>query len=291
MQGANDTACDLHAPAETGRARRLAPNVVRVVAPNPSPLTGPGTNTYVLGSGPGFLVVDPGPDDSTHIDRILAVTNARISVVLCTHSHPDHSPGAAVLKALTKAVVRGRPAPRDEYQDGSYRPDDTLVDGALIEAPGVTVRVLHTPGHASNHVCLLLEPEGWLLTGDHLMHGSTVVILPPDGSMRLYVESLRRLRALPLAALLPGHGAVIADPPGEIDRVIAHRSRREGKVVDALVQCGVPVTLDALLPVVYADTPVMLHPLARESLLAHLQKLLEEKRVVRDGERWAWLAA
>ena len=193
---------------------RLAPNLQRLVAPNPSPLTGPGTNTYVVGFGPSYLVVDPGPDDTTHVDRILAATNGRISHVLCTHSHPDHSPGAAALKARTQAVVLGRPAPRDEHQDDSYRPDRTLDDGDVIEVSGAEVRALHTPGHASNHVCLLLEPEGWLLTGDHLMGGSTVVILPPDGSMRLYLESLRRLRTLPLTALLPGHGAVMPDPLG-----------------------------------------------------------------------------
>jgi glyoxylase-like metal-dependent hydrolase (beta-lactamase superfamily II) len=282
---------DLLAPAETGRTRRLAPNLQRLVAPNPGPLTGPGTNTYVVGLGPGFLVVDPGPDDETHVDRILVATNGRISHVLCTHSHPDHSPGAAALKACTHAVVMGQPAPRDEHQDDSYRPDRTLDDGDVIEAPGAAVRAFHTPGHASNHVCLLLEPEGWLLTGDHLMGGSTVVILPPDGSMRLYLESLRRLRTLPLTALLPGHGAVMPDPLGEIDRVIAHRLQRESKVVAGLRQLGGAASLSELLPIVYADTPVALHPLARYSLLAHLQKLVEERRVAQDGERWAWLAA
>lgn len=282
---------DLFAPAETGSVRRLASNLQRLVAPNPSPLTGPGTNTYVVGSGPSYLVVDPGPDDTTHVDRILAATNGRISHVLCTHSHPDHSPGAAALKARTQAVVLGQPAPRDEHQDDSYRPDRTLDDGDFIEVSGAGVRALHTPGHASNHVCLLFEAEGWLLTGDHLMNGSTVVILPPDGSMRLYLESLRRLRTLPLTALLPGHGAVMPDPLGEIDRVIAHRLQRESKVVAGLLQLGGAATLGELVPIVYADTPVALHPLARYSLLAHLQKLVEERRVAQDGERWAWLAA
>jgi glyoxylase-like metal-dependent hydrolase (beta-lactamase superfamily II) len=130
-----------------------------------------------------------------------------------------------------------------------------------------------------------------LLTGDHLMSGSTVVILPPDGSMRLYLDSLRRLRTLPLTALLPGHGAVMPDPLGEIDRVLAHRLRRESKVVNGLLQLGGTATLGELVPIVYADTPVALHPLARYSLLAHLQKLLEERRVAQDGERWTWLAA
>jgi glyoxylase-like metal-dependent hydrolase (beta-lactamase superfamily II) len=282
---------DLFAPAATGSVRRLAPNLQRLVAPNPGPLTGPGTNTYVIGCGPHYVVIDPGPDDTTHVDRILAATSARISHVLCTHSHPDHSPGAAALKALTQAVVLGQPAPRDEYQDESYRPDRTLEDGDIIKVTGAGIRVLHTPGHASNHVCLLLEPEGWLLTGDHLMSGSTVVILPPDGSMRLYLESLRRLRTLPVTALLPGHGAAMPDPHGEIDRVIAHRLQREVKVVTGLLELGGAATLGELVPIVYADTPVALHALARYSLLAHLQKLLEERRVAQDGERWTWLAA
>jgi glyoxylase-like metal-dependent hydrolase (beta-lactamase superfamily II) len=284
-------AADLFAAASTGAVRRLAPNLQRIVAPNPGPLTGPGTNTYIAGHGPGFVVIDPGPDDTTHIDRILATTNARISHVLCTHSHPDHSPGAAALKALTQAIVLGQPAPGDEHQDESYRPDGPLDDGDVIDASGTRLRAYHTPGHASNHVCLLLEPEGWLLTGDHLMSGSTVVILPPDGSMRLYLESLRRLRTLPLRALLPGHGAVMPDPLGEIDRVIAHRLKRESKVVDGLLELGGAATLAELVPLVYADTPVALHGLARYSLLAHLQKLLEERRVAQDGERWTWLAA
>jgi len=289
--GVDADADDLFAPALTGALRRLAPNLQRIVAPNPGPLTGPGTNTYVAGSGPAFIVIDPGPDDATHIDRILAATNARIRHVLCTHSHPDHSPGAATLKSLTQAIVLGRPAPGDEHQDESYRPDGPLDDGDVVEAGGIRLRALHTPGHASNHVCLLVEPEGWLLTGDHLMSGSTVVILPPDGSMRLYLESLRRLRTLPLTALLPGHGAVMPDAIGEIDRVIAHRFKREGKLVSGLLELGGAATLDELLPVVYADTPVALHALARYSLLAHLQKLLEERRVARVGDRWTWLAA
>ncbi len=152
----------------------------------------------------------------------------------------------------------------------------------MLAAGGGTLRVLHTPGHASNHVCLLLEQQGWLLTGDHLMSGSTVVILPPDGSMRLYLQSLVRLRTLPLAALLPGHGGAILDPPAEIDRVIAHRSKREDKVVAALRREGA-ASLDVLLPRVYDDTPVALHWLARFSLLAHLQKLVEEERADADG--------
>jgi glyoxylase-like metal-dependent hydrolase (beta-lactamase superfamily II) len=274
--------------ARTGEAARLAPNLLRIVAPNPSPLTGPGTNTYVLGVGPSYLVIDPGPADHAHLERIVAATQGRVAQVLCTHSHSDHSPGAAALARRTGATVHGRPAPGDDYQDGSYAPDATIEDGELFDVPGAVVRAVHTPGHASNHVCFLLVSEGWLFTGDHLMNGSTVVILPPDGSMRLYLESLRRLRELSLTALLPGHGAAMPQASDEIDRVIAHRLAREGKVVEALRRQGRAATLASLLPEVYDDTPVALHGLARHSLLAHLLKLLEEGRAARDGDRWTW---
>ena len=278
---------ELHAPARTGGAAQLAPHVRRIVAPNPSPLTGPGTNTYVIGSAAGCIVVDPGPDDRAHLERVLAAAPGPIGGVLCTHSHTDHSPGATWLRAATGAPVCGRPPPADEYQDEAYAPDRSIEDGDMFEAGAARLRAVHTPGHASNHVCFLLEAEGWLLTGDHLMSGSTVVILPPDGSMRLYLESLRRLRAMPVRALLPGHGAVIANAPEEIDRVIAHRLKREAKVVAALGRVDGGALLDALLPVVYDDTPTALHVLARHSLLAHLQKLLEEGRALLEGDVWS----
>ncbi|HET7201897.1 MAG TPA: MBL fold metallo-hydrolase [Steroidobacteraceae bacterium] len=282
---------ELLTPARTGEAARLAPQLQRIVAPNPGPLTGPGTNTYVLGTGATHIVIDPGPADAAHVERIVAAAAGRIVYVLCTHSHTDHSPGAAMLARRTGAPVHGRPAPTDDYQDETYAPEATIADGDVYAVPGATVRALHTPGHASNHVCFLLEPEGWLVTGDHLMSGSTVVILPPDGSMRAYLESLRRLRTLPLAALVPGHGAVMPDAHGEIDRVIAHRLKREAKVIEALRRQGPVATLETLVPEVYDDTPVALHGFARFSLLAHLQKLDEEGRVARDGDHWAWRGA
>jgi glyoxylase-like metal-dependent hydrolase (beta-lactamase superfamily II) len=282
------TSDDWLAPAITGSVVRLAPTLQRIVAPNPSPLTGAGTNTYVLGTAGRYFVIDPGPDDATHLERILAAAPGRIDAVLCTHSHPDHSPGAAALKRQTGATVYGRPAPDDGHQDESYAPDATIDDGAVFELTDVRLRAVHTPGHASNHVCFLSEPHGWLFTGDHLMSGSTVVILPPDGSMRRYIESLEHLRTLALTALVPGHGAVMPGAIAEIDRVIAHRLAREHKVIVALQRQGDAATLDALVPDVYADTPVALHRLARYSLLAHLQKLDEEGRVTHDGERWAW---
>ncbi len=287
--GSPSDAIDLHASPDTGSIRRIASNVWRIVAPNPSPLTGPGTNTYVVGAR-RRVVIDPGPVDDVHIDRILAVTGGRVERILCTHSHPDHSPGAVPLRARTGAPVFGLPAPDDGHQDPTYAPDNSWTDGDWIEDDGLRLRVLHTPGHASNHVCLLDEASGLLFTGDHLMSGSTVVILPPDGSMRLYLESLRRLRALPVGHLAPGHGSVIGDGHGEIDRVTKHRLGREAKVVAALRERGT-ATLDDILPQVYDDVPKFLHPVARHSLLAHILKLEEELRVRRDGDSWTWAEA
>ncbi|HEX7373848.1 MAG TPA: MBL fold metallo-hydrolase [Steroidobacteraceae bacterium] len=275
------------APAVTGQVVRIAPSVWRIVAPNPSALTGPGTNTYVVGDR-DKVVIDPGPAHREHLERVLATAGGDIAQILCTHSHTDHSPGAAALKAMTGAVVRGLPPPDDTFQDHTYAPDAGFVDGEQVTAGDVTLRALFTPGHASNHVCLLIEDSGLLFTGDHLMSGSTVVILPPDGSMRLYLESLRHLLTLPVEALAPGHGAVIPGAKADIERVIAHRLKREQKLVVALRQRG-EGTLDDLLAEVYDDTPVHLHRLAKYSLLAHAIKLDEDGRVAHRGDTWTWL--
>jgi glyoxylase-like metal-dependent hydrolase (beta-lactamase superfamily II) len=277
---------DPHAAPETGSMRRIAPDVWRIVAPNPSPLTGPGTNTYVVGRG-RRIVIDPGPADPLHVDRILEVTGGAVEQIVCTHSHPDHSPGAVSLRATTGAIVCGMPPPDDGYQDDTYVPDRILADGDVITHGDARLRVVHTPGHASNHVCLLLDPSGLLFTGDHLMSGSTVVILPPDGSMRLYLQSLERLREMPITDLAPGHGSLMPNAMDEIDRVRAHRLLRESKVVAALRESG-SGTLDEILPVVYGDVPRFMHPIAKYSLLAHVLKLEEEGRAARNGETWSW---
>lgn len=273
----------------TGHAQQLAPGLWRIVAPNAGPLTGPGTNTYVVGSARP-VVIDPGCDDARHLGRVLEIAGGEIDRILCTHSHPDHSPGAGWLRRQTGARVFGLPAPDDGYQDPDYAPDAGLLDGQRIAAGEFTLEVIHTPGHASNHVCLLLEETGRLFTGDHLMGGSTVVILPPDGSMRLYLQSLERLRRLPLVDLAPGHGAVIERAVDEIDRVIAHRLAREAKLVKALAGRA-SATLDDVLPEVYDDVPPFMHGYARHSLLAHAIKLVEDGRSEVDGEVYRWLGS
>ena len=279
---------DRRAPARTGEVTRIAPHVWRVVATNASPLTGPGTNSYVVGATRS-IVIDPGPADPDHLERILEVADGRITTIVCTHSHTDHSPGAAPLVARTGATVVGLPAPRvDEYQDDTYRPTHRPADGERIADGAFELTVLHTPGHASNHVCLLEAASGLLFTGDHLMHGSTVAILPPDGSMSQYLESLARLRTVAVRDLAPGHGALIEDAHVEIERVIAHRMKREAKVVAALESRGT-AALDDILPEVYADVPVAMHPMARYSLLAHVLKLEDDRRVLRAGDSWVWV--
>jgi glyoxylase-like metal-dependent hydrolase (beta-lactamase superfamily II) len=276
------------APARTGETRQVAAQVWRIVARNPSPLTGPGTNTYVIGRARP-IVLDPGPDDEAHLERVLSVAGGEISQIVCTHSHPDHSPGASALQRRTRAPVLGQPAPTVDHQDDSYAPDILLRDGdRLGDDRGILV--LHTPGHASNHVCLLLESERMLFTGDHLMQGSTVVILPPDGSMKAYLDSLERLLQLPIDTIAPGHGALIPDAHAEMRRVIAHRMKREAKVVAALVPRGT-ATLDELLPEVYDDVPKSLHDWARYSLLAHVLKLVDDGRLEANGDRYRWLGS
>jgi glyoxylase-like metal-dependent hydrolase (beta-lactamase superfamily II)/8-oxo-dGTP pyrophosphatase MutT (NUDIX family) len=284
--------CD---PEETGEScfaiqpgvpKRLDALVTRLTAPNPGFMTGPGTNSYLVGRGDELAVIDPGPAIDDHLEALVAAAaGRRIRWILCTHTHPDHSPAAALLKARSGATVLGRPRPEHGNQDHSFAPDRVVADGERLAIAGATLRAVHTPGHASNHLCFLLEETRMLFTGDHVMQGSTVVISPPDGDMRVYLASLERLLAEDLAILAPGHGYLIGAPHKEARRLIAHRLAREAKVAAAVARLGA-ATLEELVPVVYDDVLPRAHAVAARSLAAHLDKLVAEGRVRVAGERY-----
>jgi glyoxylase-like metal-dependent hydrolase (beta-lactamase superfamily II)/8-oxo-dGTP pyrophosphatase MutT (NUDIX family) len=280
---------DVHADIVPGRAVRLSPRVIRVTAPNPGPMTGPGTNSYLVGAGDSWTVIDPGPAIDAHQRALIEHAPGRIDRILVTHTHGDHSPGALPLAAATGAPVFGRRARHPEWQDPGFAPTREIEHGERLElAEGVTLRALHTPGHASNHLCWLLEEEKTLFTGDHVMQGSTVVINPPDGDMAEYLRTLGELLHEDLEWLAPGHGFLVAEPHAALRGLIAHRLRREAKVADAL-RAKAQAAIDELLPVVYADVASALHPMARRSLLAHLLKLEGEGRAQQRSAVWHWL--
>jgi glyoxylase-like metal-dependent hydrolase (beta-lactamase superfamily II)/8-oxo-dGTP pyrophosphatase MutT (NUDIX family) len=269
---------------------RLSSRVIRVTANNGSVMTGPGTNTYLLGGGPNneWAVIDPGPDDDAHVDAILAAAPGPIRWIFATHTHKDHSPACAPLRARTGATVHGRVAAHPQWQDETFAPDVQLRGGERFELPGdATLRAIHTPGHASNHLCYLLEQEKLLFTGDHVMQLSTVVINPPDGDMGAYLASLRALVAgEDLEWLAPGHGFLMAEPKRAIEAIVAHRLKREAKVVDALRALG-PADAETLLARVYDDVRPQLHGMALRSLSAHLLKLRADGVAYEQAGRWA----
>ncbi len=268
-----------------GNLVRLNNLVSRVTAPNPGVMTGPGTNAYIIGTGE-LALIDPGPESAPHLAAMLGATGKHLKWILCTHTHLDHSPGARALKAETGAQLLGFGCvPDDGRQDSEFAPDRALHDGDVLDCGSFRLRAMHTPGHASNHLCYLLEGKRWLFTGDHVMQGSTVVISPPDGDMVAYLKSLEKLLALDLAVLAPGHGHVIERPHDEVRKLIAHRLKRERKVLDAFAKKN-PATLDELLPIVYDDVSPRIHPVARRSLHAHLLKLRIEGRAVETAGAW-----
>jgi glyoxylase-like metal-dependent hydrolase (beta-lactamase superfamily II) len=260
-----------------GRLDQLAPDLHRLTAPNPGLMTGPGTNTYLVGTA-DLAVVDPGPDDDTHRAAIVGAASALgdIRWVLVTHTHRDHAPGAAALALATGAQVIGY-GPAD-----GFAPDLSVGDGWSLEAPGGRspgLVAVHTPGHASDHLCWQLPDSGLLLTGDHVMHGSTVVIRPPDGDLGQYLASLAKVRRLAPAVqtLAPGHGRLMRPVRAVIDDLVAHRRGRHRRVADALESLH-EGSVDDLLPVVYDDVTEAQLRVARFSLWAHLRALAEEGR-------------
>lgn len=276
---------------DPGHPVQIAPDVWRLTAPNPGVMTGPGTNTYLLGSAhTGIAVIDPGPALNEHIEAIIRCAPGPIKWILSTHTHRDHSPAAMKLKQLTGATVYGMPAPPYSNQDQDFKPDVIPSHNEVLELAGIKLRAVHTPGHASNHLCYLLESEKILFTGDHLMQGSTVVINPPDGDMQAYLQSLAMIKKEALDYLAPGHGFLIGHPEHAIDRLVLHRLARENKILAAMKLSDTPQTIESLVKSAYEDTPAERHALAARSLLAHLYKLKQEGRVLEQDDRWSLLA-
>jgi len=262
----------------------LAPGVRRLLAPNPSMMTGPGTNTYLFGNDE-VAVLDPGPLIESHLQKIQAIAGAPIRWILVTHTHPDHSPAAVELARETGAELLGRPPPDSDHQDMSFVPDRILDDGDRFLVDGSEIEVVHTPGHASNHLCFLHKDLNWVFTGDHVIDGSTVVINPPDGDMLHYLNSLAKVKAMRPAALAPGHGELIIDPDRAINWIVDHRLEREAKVAAAL-QKNPGLTSMELVPHVYQDVDKRLYGWAERSLLSHLLKLEADGAAAEEGDRW-----
>ncbi len=269
---------------EPGLAVRLSDRIWRVTANNGNVMTGPGTNTYfVAGADNQWAVIDPGPDDAAHFDAVMAAAPGPVKWILVTHTHLDHSPGSVRMREATSAPVWGRVTTVTDRQDQTFRPDHMPEHGdRIVLGPQTTLRVIHTPGHASNHLCFLLEEEKTLFTGDHVMQGSSVVINPPDGDMRAYLASLQALLDEELDWIAPGHGFLMPRPHDAIRLLVRHRQQREAKVMNAL-RALAPADIATLLASVYDDVPERMHPVAQRSLLAHLRKL-EDDGVVRDAE-------
>jgi glyoxylase-like metal-dependent hydrolase (beta-lactamase superfamily II) len=269
-----------------GVAHAVSPLVRRVVANNPGPFTFRGTGTYIVGRGE-VAVIDPGPALPEHLDALLAALEGeRVTHVLATHTHADHSPLCGPLAAATGAQVAGIPSPGghgdfEEAEDGAFRPDRVLADGETIRGPGWTLEAMTTPGHASNHLCFALGEEKTLFSGDHIMGWSTTVVGPPDGNMTDYYASLDKVQARCFARLIPCHGPAIEEPWPFIDAYRAHRLAREAQL-EAELSKGVGRIRD-MVPSMYAAVDPRLHPAAAHSVFAHLIHMVGQGRVVTDG--------
>ncbi|MGX7896595.1 MBL fold metallo-hydrolase [Tsuneonella sp. HG222] len=281
-------------PWPTGETEQLEPLVRRVLAPNVSPFTYTGTQTYLVGSDEGLAVIDPGPADEAHLDALArAIGEAKVVAIMCTHTHRDHSPAAAPLAERTGAPVVGcaplvleNAGPRaDAPFDTTYAPDRILADGEGISGPGWTLTALATPGHTSNHLCFALEGAGAVFTGDHVMGWSTTVVAPPDGDMAAYMASLDKLHARDDRIYYPAHGPAVGNPRQLVRGMIGHRRQRERQILRLLGER--PQAIADLVPVMYKGVAEFLWPAAGLSVEAHLLDLERRGQVARSLDIWS----
>ena len=282
---------------QTSAPVKLLKNVLRLTAPNPGVMTGPGTNSYLVGdAASGYIAIDPGPADADHLQRLYDAAGGDIRLIVCTHSHPDHSPGARPLQALCEAagrrpLIAGLASAATSRADSAFTPDRTLLNNELL-APVLiglegdlihesdqnrhTLKVIYTPGHAANHLCLVLIEDGLLFSGDHILNGSTTVINPPDGSMNAYLQSLDLLSAAcdehSIGFILPAHGYAMGQAKTAIAQLKAHRLKREAKILKVM-QALPDGTLDDWVPLAYDDVDERIWPVAKRSLLAHVERI------------------
>ena len=271
---------------------QLDPLVRRMLAPNPSPFTFTGTQTYVVGRGE-VAVIDPGPDITGHIDALLgALKGERVVAILCTHTHRDHSPASRALRQATGAAIIGcaplaldDDGPRaDTGFDPDYRPDDVLGDGDRLQREGWTIEAVATPGHTSNHLCFALCQNRALFSGDHVMGWSTTAVAPPDGDMRDYMESLDRLLARDDAIYYPAHGPAVERPKRLVRSMLSHRRQRERQILRHLEKDE--GSIPQMVGQMYRGLDPRLHAAAGRSILAHLLDLEVRGKVIRGDHRW-----
>jgi glyoxylase-like metal-dependent hydrolase (beta-lactamase superfamily II) len=268
----------------------LSPLIRRVVADNPGLMTGPGTNTYLVGIDE-VAVIDPGPDLAPHMNAIVGASMLeRVQWVLLTHTHPDHWPGAGKIRELTGARVAAF-SPFPKADEVTIELDIVLDDGDTIDGTEFRLEALHTPGHAPNHLCFWLDEERVLFTGDHVLNGTTTVVNPQrGGDMIQYLASLERLRKLRrVSRICPGHGDVMEDPTAVLDEYVAHRKMRERQILKLLK--AKPATIPRIVSTLYTDTPEGLIPMARKQVHAHLLKLKAEGKVSGSGAKATWTAS
>ncbi len=286
-----------HLDWQTDKPVKLLKNLMRLTAPNPGVMTGPGTNSYLVGdASSGYIAIDPGPADVDHVQRLYNAADGNIRLIVCTHSHPDHSPGARPLQALCEAagkrpLIAGLPSKATARADSTFTPDRLLLNSELLAPVSIglqahltpengqnshTLKVIYTPGHAANHLCLVLVEDGLLLSGDHILNGSTTVINPPDGNMTAYLHSLDVLSAAcdehGIAFILPAHGYAIGQAKTAIAQLKAHRLQREAKII-AVMQAMPDGALDDWVPLAYDDVDERIWPVAKRSLLAHVERI------------------